>query len=34
MTDHFDGRRYFDPNGAGGPALWMVPRMLVRPRTP
>ena len=28
MTDHFDGRRYFNPNGANGPSLWMVPRML------
>ena len=33
MTDHFDGRRYFNPNGANGPSLWMVPRMLLTPRT-
>ena len=32
MTDHFDGRRYFNPNGANGPSLWMVPRMLLTPR--
>jgi hypothetical protein len=34
MTDHFDWRRYFDPNGASGPALWMVPRVLLTRRTP
>ena len=33
MTDHFDGRRYFNPNGANGPSLWMVPRMLLTRRT-
>jgi L-ascorbate metabolism protein UlaG (beta-lactamase superfamily) len=32
MTDHFDGRRYFNPNGANGPSLWTVPRMLLTPR--
>ena len=33
MTDHFDGRRYFNPNGANGPSLWTVPRMLLTRRT-
>ena len=33
MTDHFDGHRYFNPNGANGPSLSMVPRMLLTPRT-
>jgi len=33
MTDHFDGRRYFNPNGANGPSLWMLPRMLLTRRT-
>jgi len=32
MTDHFDGHRYFNPNGANGPSLSMVPRMLLTPR--
>jgi len=32
MTDHFDGRRYFNPNGANGPSLWTVPRMLLTRR--
>jgi L-ascorbate metabolism protein UlaG (beta-lactamase superfamily) len=32
-TDHFDGRRFFNPNGANGQPLWMVPRMLLTPRT-
>ena len=31
-TDHFDGRRFFNPNGANGQPLWMVPRMLLTPR--
>jgi L-ascorbate metabolism protein UlaG (beta-lactamase superfamily) len=32
--DHFNGRRYFNPNGANRPSLWMVPRMLLTPRAP
>jgi L-ascorbate metabolism protein UlaG (beta-lactamase superfamily) len=33
-TDHFDGRRFFNPNGANGQPVWMVPRLLLTPRTP
>ena len=33
-TDHFDGRRFFNPNGANGQGFRMVPRMLRTPRTP
>src|SRR6266513_2560897 len=32
-TDHFDGRRFFNPSGAQGQPVWMVPRMLLTPRT-
>jgi glyoxylase-like metal-dependent hydrolase (beta-lactamase superfamily II) len=32
-TDHFDGRRFFNPNGANGQPLWMVPRLLLAART-
>jgi L-ascorbate metabolism protein UlaG (beta-lactamase superfamily) len=32
-TDHFDGRRFFNPNGANGQPFWMVPRLLLTPRT-
>jgi L-ascorbate metabolism protein UlaG (beta-lactamase superfamily) len=32
-TDHFDGRRFFNPNGANGRPLWMVPRLLLTPWT-
>jgi L-ascorbate metabolism protein UlaG (beta-lactamase superfamily) len=32
-TDHFDGRRFFNPNGANGQPFWAVPRMLFTPRT-
>ena len=32
-SDHFDGRRFFNPNGANGQPVWMVPRMLLTPRT-
>jgi L-ascorbate metabolism protein UlaG (beta-lactamase superfamily) len=32
-TDHFDGRRFRNPNGANGQPVWMVPRMLLTPRT-
>jgi L-ascorbate metabolism protein UlaG (beta-lactamase superfamily) len=27
-SDHFDGRRFFNPNGANGQPFWAVPRML------
>src|SRR5438445_5989852 len=33
-TDNFDALRFFHPNGANGQPVWMVPRMLVTPRTP
>jgi L-ascorbate metabolism protein UlaG (beta-lactamase superfamily) len=32
-TDHFDGRRFFNPNGANGQPPWMVPRILLTPWT-
>jgi L-ascorbate metabolism protein UlaG (beta-lactamase superfamily) len=32
-TDHFDGRRFFNPNGANGQPFWMVPPLLLTPRT-
>jgi L-ascorbate metabolism protein UlaG (beta-lactamase superfamily) len=32
-TDHFDGRRFFNPNGGNGQPLWMVPRLLLTPWT-
>ena len=32
-TDHFDGQRFFNPNGANGQSGWKVPRMLLTPRT-
>jgi L-ascorbate metabolism protein UlaG (beta-lactamase superfamily) len=32
-SDHFDGRRFFNPNGANGQPFWQVPRMLLTPRT-
>ena len=32
-TDHFDGRQFFNPSGAQGQPVWMVPRMLLTPRT-
>jgi L-ascorbate metabolism protein UlaG (beta-lactamase superfamily) len=32
-TDHFDGRRFFNPNGANGQPFWQVPRLLLTPRT-
>jgi L-ascorbate metabolism protein UlaG (beta-lactamase superfamily) len=33
-SDHFDGRRFFNPAGAAGQPLSAVPRMLLSPRTP
>jgi len=32
-TDHFDGRRFRNPNGANGQPVWMVPRLLLTPRS-
>ncbi len=32
-SDHFDGRRYFNPNGSNALPLWKVPRMLGTKRT-
>jgi L-ascorbate metabolism protein UlaG (beta-lactamase superfamily) len=32
-SDHFDGRRFFNPNGANGQPFWRVPRLLLTPRT-
>jgi L-ascorbate metabolism protein UlaG (beta-lactamase superfamily) len=32
-NDHFDGRRFFNPNGANGQPLWKVPRLLFTPWT-
>src|SRR3954470_16272632 len=27
-SDHFDGKRFFNPGGANGQPFWRVPRML------
>jgi L-ascorbate metabolism protein UlaG (beta-lactamase superfamily) len=32
-TDHFDGRRFFNPSGANGQPFWRVPRLLLTART-
>jgi L-ascorbate metabolism protein UlaG (beta-lactamase superfamily) len=32
-TNHFDGHRFFNPNGASGQPFWMVPRLLLTPWT-
>jgi L-ascorbate metabolism protein UlaG (beta-lactamase superfamily) len=32
-SDHFDGRRFVNPNGTAGQPLSAVPRMLLEPRT-
>jgi L-ascorbate metabolism protein UlaG (beta-lactamase superfamily) len=32
-SDHFDGRRFFNPDGANGQTFRMVPRLLLTPRT-
>ena len=32
-SDHFDGRRFSNPTGANGQPVWMVPRLLLAPRT-
>src|SRR5262245_20772367 len=34
ITDHFDGRRFLNPDGAAGPPFSSVPRMLLERRTP
>ena len=33
-NDHFDGRRYFNPNGANGQPFWKLPQLLLTPQTP
>jgi L-ascorbate metabolism protein UlaG (beta-lactamase superfamily) len=33
-SDHFDGRTFFNPNGANGQPFWKVPGMLLTRRTP
>jgi L-ascorbate metabolism protein UlaG (beta-lactamase superfamily) len=33
-TDHFDGSRFFNPNGANGQPFWKVPGMLLERGTP
>jgi L-ascorbate metabolism protein UlaG (beta-lactamase superfamily) len=32
-SDHFDGRRFFNPNGVAGQPFSAVPRLLLEPRT-
>jgi hypothetical protein len=32
-TDHFDGRRFFNPGGTRIPPIWKVPRMLMSERS-
>jgi L-ascorbate metabolism protein UlaG (beta-lactamase superfamily) len=32
-TAHFDGRRFFNPNGANGQPFWRLPRLLFTPWT-
>jgi L-ascorbate metabolism protein UlaG (beta-lactamase superfamily) len=32
-SDHFDGRRFFNPSGANGQPFWKVPQLLLTPRT-
>jgi L-ascorbate metabolism protein UlaG (beta-lactamase superfamily) len=34
VTNHFDGRRFFNPSGANGQPFWMVPRLLLSRFTP
>jgi L-ascorbate metabolism protein UlaG (beta-lactamase superfamily) len=33
VSDHFDGRRFFNPTGANGQPLRQVPRLMITPRT-
>ncbi len=32
-SDHYDGRRFFNPSGANGQPFWKVPALLLTPRT-
>ncbi len=32
-SDHFDGRRFFNPTGANGQPFWRVPQLLLAPQT-
>jgi L-ascorbate metabolism protein UlaG (beta-lactamase superfamily) len=32
-SGHFDGRRFFNPDGANGQPFWRVPQLLLTPRT-
>jgi L-ascorbate metabolism protein UlaG (beta-lactamase superfamily) len=32
-SDHFDGRRFFNPTGANGQPFWRVPQLLLTPQT-
>src|SRR5262245_48745208 len=34
LSDHFDGRQFFNPDGVTGQPMAAVPRMLRTPRTP
>lgn len=34
MSDHFDGRRFFNPDGGVAGSFSKVPKMLREPRTP
>ncbi len=34
MSDHFDGKRFVNPTGAGAPSFWAAPRLLLTRRTP
>ena len=31
-SDHYDGHRFFNPNGANGQPFWKVPQLLLTPR--
>ena len=33
LSDHFDGRRFFNPTGANGQPFWRVPQLLLTPQT-
>jgi L-ascorbate metabolism protein UlaG (beta-lactamase superfamily) len=34
VSDHFDGRRFFNPAGANGQSFWQLPRLFLTKRTP
>jgi L-ascorbate metabolism protein UlaG (beta-lactamase superfamily) len=34
VSDHFDGRRFFNPTGAHGQSFWALPRLFLTKRTP